>query len=178
MGKLYVARHGETVWNLDNKVCGRTNVELTDKGRKQALALVDKLKDVPIDRIFVSPLKRARGTAEPVAASKHILPVVEERLIEQCYGEFEGKDKRTDEFYQAKRNFVCRYPGGESMFELAQRIYNLLDETKEKYGDQNVLFVCHGGVGRAINAYFNDITNEEYTTYTLHNGEVAEYEWK
>lgn len=60
---LYLTRHGETEWNVQNKVCGITDVELTDKGRSQAKELGEKLRDHKIDLIVSSPLKRALETA-------------------------------------------------------------------------------------------------------------------
>ena len=63
---LYLTRHGETEWNVQNKICGITDVELTDKGRAQAKELGEKLRDYKIDLIVSSPLKRALETARMV----------------------------------------------------------------------------------------------------------------
>ena len=87
--KLYVTRHGETTWNAANKVCGRTDVDLTERGREQARALGEKLRrqGVKIDRIVASPLKRAVETARLIAGQIGEPPIsVDERLIEQEYG--------------------------------------------------------------------------------------------
>lgn len=61
--KLYVARHGETEWNRLNKVCGRTDSPLTDKGLQQAQLLAERLDSCSIDVIIASPLSRAQETA-------------------------------------------------------------------------------------------------------------------
>ena len=122
--KIYVARHGQTLWNVQNRVCGRTD----------------------------------------------------ERLIEQNYGIYEGVERTNQDFLANKRNFAYRYPGGESMMQVAYRTYSLIEEIKEKYGDKNVLLICHGGVSRVINTYFNDLSNDEFFHYELENAKLQEYE--
>ncbi|MBQ2755311.1 MAG: histidine phosphatase family protein [Oscillospiraceae bacterium] len=175
--KLYAARHGETVWNAQDRVSGLTDVELTEKGIAQAKALAVKLEGVKIDLMLVSPLKRAQDTAKIV--SEHcggISIITEERLIEQNYGIYEGIDRFNEAFLQNKRWFAYKYPGGESMMQLAHRIYGLLDEVTVKYSDKNVLLVCHGGVLRAVNTYFKDMTNDEYFNFLLDNCGLIEFE--
>ena len=63
MHSIYFARHGETVWNVENKICGMTDSPLTEKGRQQARELGRKVKEsgVHIDEILYSPLSRAAG---------------------------------------------------------------------------------------------------------------------
>ncbi len=174
--KLFVVRHGKTTWNEQNRVCGRTDVELTEKGIEQAEKLAKEANQQSLDIIISSPLKRARETAEIVAKECRIPVVVEERLIEQDYGIYEGVDRKDEAFLANKRNFAYKYPGGESMIQVAYRVYGLLDEIKEKYADKNVLLVCHGGVCRIINTYFKDMTNDEFFNYNLENGKLEEYD--
>jgi broad specificity phosphatase PhoE len=65
--RLYAARHGQTQWNVENKICGRTDVPLTDVGLEQARALAENAKELGLDLIIASPLLRARQTAAAVA---------------------------------------------------------------------------------------------------------------
>lgn len=175
--KFFVARHGETTWNAQNKVCGRIEVELTEKGREQAAALGDKLKNKGIDVIISSPMIRAYDTSRIVAERCGITSIeTDERLIEQSYGIYEKKDRRDKGFLENKKQFAYRYPGGESMMQVAYRTYGLLEELRERYAGKNVLIVCHGGVCRVINTYFRDMTNEEFFQYSLDNCGVEEYE--
>lgn len=174
--RLYIARHGQTIWNAQNKVCGITDVDLTEKGIEQAKALALTVKNKNIDIIISSPLKRAVETSNIVAKECGITMEIDERLIEQNYGIYEGIDRKNEHFLSNKRNFAYRYPEGESMMQVAYRIYGLLDEIKRKYKDKNVLIVSHGGVCRIINTYFKDMTNEEFFNYTLENGKLEEYE--
>ena len=87
--KLYVARHGQTVWNAQNKVCGITDVELTEKGIEQAEELASILPE-DIDIIVTSPLRRAVETSKILAGKNNIPICIEELLIEQNYGIYEG----------------------------------------------------------------------------------------
>lgn len=173
--KLYAARHGQTVWNAQNKVCGITDVELTETGIEQAEALAAALPD-DIDIIITSPLKRAVETGRIAAAKKGLPLYIDELLTEQNYGIYEGADRKDPQFLNNKRNFAYRYPGGESMMQVAYRVYGFLDKIKETYQGKNVLVISHGGVCRIIRTYFVDMTNEEFFFYTLKNGSLEEYE--
>lgn len=173
--KLYVARHGQTVWNAQNRICGVTDVELTEKGIEQAEKLADIVPD-NIDVIITSPLRRAVETGKIVAEKNNIPMYVEELLIEQNYGIYEGIDRKDPQFLNNKRNFAYRYPDGESMMQVAYRIYGFIDKIRKEYQGKNVLLISHGGVCRIIRTYFVDMTNEEFFNYTLKNGELEKYE--
>ena len=88
MHSIYFARHGETVWNVENKICGMTDSPLTEKGRQQARELGRKVKEsgVHIDEILYSPLSRAADTAKAVAEATGLPARCEPRLREQCFG--------------------------------------------------------------------------------------------
>ena len=163
MHSIYFARHGETVWNVENKICGMTDSPLTEKGRQQARELGQKVKEsgVHIDEILYSPLSRAADTAKAVAAATGLPARCEPRLREQCFGKYEGTPRN----------------GGESMMQLAQRIYNLLDELRQ---DENktYLLVAHNGIARVVESYFHDMTNEEYSAAGIKNCELVEYRFE
>ena len=174
--KLYVARHGQTEWNLMNKVCGRTDLPLTELGLKQAETLALGTKELAIDRIISSPMLRARQTAAPTARELGIAVEVDDRLIEQDYGIYEGVSRFDEGFLGNKRQFAFRYPGGESMMDVAYRVYSLLEELKRDGNSKGILLVCHGGVCRVIRTYFEDMTNEAYFHYSEENCAVREYD--
>lgn len=174
--KLYVARHGQTQWNLENRVNGRTDLPLTELGLQQARLLAERTKNLKIDVIISSPMLRARQTAAPTAALHGLYVLVDDRLIEQDYGIYEGVDRQDPGFLGNKRHFAVRYPGGESMMDVAARVYCLLEELKGKYPGKNILLVCHGGICRCVRTYFEDMTNEEYFRYSEENANVRTYE--
>lgn len=173
--RLFVARHGQTQWNVENKVCGRTDLPLTAEGKVQAKLLAEKAADLNIDHIVSSPMLRARQTAAAVAECLDISVTVDERLIEQDYGIFEGVDRKDPGFIANKRQFAVRYPDGESMMDVAHRVYGLLDDVKREYEGKTVLLVCHGGVCRLIRTYFEPMTNEEFFHYSEDNANIREY---
>lgn len=174
--KLLVARHGQTVWNAQNKVCGITDVELTKEGIDQANKLADVVQNYNIDMVISSPLSRAIETSKIVADKNNVAVQVEDSLIEQNYGIYEGIDRKNDSFLANKRNFAYKYPKGESMMQVAYRVYGVIDRLKDKYQDKNILIISHGGICRIIRTYFHDMTNDEFFNYTLGNGTLEEYE--
>ena len=173
--RLFVARHGQTTWNAQDRVLGRTDLPLTEEGLRQAFVLAQKTAELQLDMIITSPMLRARQTAAAVGETTGLPVQVDQRLIEQDYGIYEGVSRFDEGFLANKRHFSFRYTGGESMMDVAHRVYGLLEELREKYAGKNVLLVCHGGVCRVIRTYFEDMTNEEYFSYSPDNAFVAQY---
>lgn len=176
MHSIYFVRHGETVWNVENKICGMTDSPLTEKGREQARQTGELVKNsgLHIDQILYSPLSRAADTAKAIAAATGIPAREEPRLREQCFGKYEGTPRDGAEFKVSKTHFADRYDGGESMMQLAQRLYNLLDELKADTG-KTYLLVAHNGIARVVQSYFHDMTNEEYAAFGIKNCELREF---
>ena len=101
---------------------------------------------------------------------------VEVRLIEQDFGKWESSARNGAEFKEAKKQFLMRNDGGESMLHLCQRIYNLIDDLKKDNGKVYML-VAHNGIARAIHSYFNEMTNEEYAAFGIKNCEIIRYDF-
>lgn len=177
-GHMFFVRHGQTVWNVENKICGATDSPLTDKGREQAVELASKIKaeGILFDEIIYSPLSRARDTAMEISKITGVPARMEVRLIEQDFGKWESTARNGDEFRLCKQQFVTRNEGGESMLHLCQRIYNLIDELKED-SDKTYLLVAHNGIARAVHSYFNEMTNEEYAAHGIANCEIVRYDF-
>ena len=179
MHNIYFTRHGETVWNVENKICGMTDSPLTARGQQQARQLGELVRDsgLHIDEILYSPLSRAADTAKAIAAATGLPARCEPRLREQCFGKYEGTPRDGAEFRISKTHFADRYGDGESMMQLAQRIYNLLDELRQ---DENktYLLVAHNGIARVVESYFHDMTNEEYSAAGIRNCELVEYRFE
>ena len=172
---IYFVRHGQTVWNVENKICGATESPLTELGRKQAVETAQKIKEMKIkaDEILYSPLSRAKDTAKIISEICGIPMREEKRLFEQNFGKYESTPRNGAEFKEAKKQFLCRYEGGESMFRLAQRIYNLLDELK--VDGRDYILVAHNGIARVVQSYFYEMTNDEYAEFGIKNCEIREY---
>ncbi len=179
MGYLYFVRHGQSLWNVENKICGATDIPLTETGHKQAIETANKFisENLSADMILYSPLVRAAETARHISEITGIPMRMEERLREQNFGKYESTPRNGAEFREAKKQFVCRYEGGESMLHLAQRIYNLLDELKAASDEQTFILVAHNGIARVIQSYFHEMTNEEYADFGVPNCTIVKYEF-
>lgn len=173
--KIYFTRHGETEWNKKDIICGVTELHLSESGIAMAKKLAEDISENhrDIDIIICSPMIRARETAAPIAEALGITPEYDSRLREWDYGSFEGKDRYTEGFAEAKLEFGCRMPdGGESVFDIVNRVYGLIDEIKEKYKGKNILLVCHGGVCRVIETYYRNMTRDEFAHFFMGNCEL------
>ena len=174
--KLYISRHGQTPWNVEDLICGRTDVPLTDVGQQQAKLLAESALDKGIDVILCSPLLRARQTAQAVSDAIGVPVRIDERLVEFDFGTFDGKSRFDEDFLWTRAQMPTRFPGGESAFDLAYRIYGLLYEIKNQYADKTVLLVCHNCVSRMIRSFFVNMSTEEYGNYHAPNAQLVEYE--
>ena len=153
------------VKNVENKICGATDIALTELGHKQAVETGKKILEqgIKADEILYSPLIRAKDTALHIAEITGIPAREEARLKEQNFGKYESTPRDGAEFREAKKQFVNCYEGGESMLHLAQRIYNLLDEVAAS--DKTYILVAHNGIARVVQSYFYEMTNEEYAAF-------------
>lgn len=180
MGHFYFIRHGQTTWNVANKICGSTDVELTEAGKQQAIDTGKLILEqgIQADEILYSPLIRAAETARYISEVTGIPRRAEVRLTEQSFGIWEGTSPRdAAEFKIAKQQFVSSFQGGESMLRLAQRIYNLLDEIKAESEEKTYILVAHNGIARVVQSYFEDMTNEEFAAWTVKNCCVYRYDF-
>lgn len=154
--ELYIIRHGETDWNNDKRLQGRTDTELNEYGIELARITGEALKDVSFDRIFSSPLKRAYHTAELIRGDRNISIETDDRLIEIAFGEYEGTPvselpERFSDFFDAPDKFVPA-KGGETYEELVARAGSFIEEVlvPESEKLERMLIVAHGALNRAL----------------------------
>lgn len=177
MAHIYFTRHGQTIWNVENKICGATDIALTELGHQQAIELGKKLvtENIHIDEILYSPLVRASETARHISEITGVPMRMEPRLKEQNFGRYESTPRDGEEFREMKTHFIDHFGSGETMLHLAQRIYNLLDDIKAEADNKTYLLVAHNGIARVIHSYFHDMENEEYAKFGIKNCEIREY---
>ncbi|MBE7069270.1 MAG: histidine phosphatase family protein [Ruminococcaceae bacterium] len=177
MDHFYFVRHGETVWNVANKICGATDIELTPKGHEQAVGTGKKIieEGIKADVILTSPLVRALDTAKHISEMTGIPLEIEPRLTEQNFGIYESTARDGAEFHEAKKDMASRFKTGESMLHVAQRIYNLIDEIKA--GDRVPILVAHNGIVRIVESYFREMDNEEFSSCGINNCEIKRYDF-
>ena len=131
---VHLVRHGETPLNAAGRFLGRTDVALSDRGRQQAGRVALALEQRRLDAIFASPLQRARQTAEAIAGSHGLVPVLVPALAELHHGDLEGRPyselgTRHPEILAAWKDDCTdvRLPGGESLAELQERAWHAFE---------------------------------------------------
>ncbi|MFA7468174.1 MAG: alpha-ribazole phosphatase [Desulfotomaculaceae bacterium] len=157
--RIYLIRHGQTIWNKDAKFQGRADVPLSPQGMEQARALGNRLKGHKFGAFFSSSLSRAKLTAELVAEphGQSVAVEVAKGLEELSFGDWEGltfkeiQERYSDELaaWWAKP-LDTRVPGGETLAELAERATAALKGIVDKYPDEHVVVVAHGGTIRSV----------------------------
>jgi len=139
MPLLLLIRHGENEYVKTGKLAGRLpGVNLNEKGQKQAQALGEALKDVPIKAVYSSPLERALQTAQPIAES-HALKIIQEPdLMDTHVGKWEGKSLkmlRLTNLWKIVQGAPSRFrfPEGESFIEAQTRYVSTLERISQKH---------------------------------------------
>jgi probable phosphoglycerate mutase len=176
--KIYLARHGRTNYNDLNLCNGDPNVDvhITKVGAKQAETLADKLKDVAIDRVFVSEMQRTQQTAEIVNQFHHA-PMETVPLLNDHRSGYEGKNAQLllGALDAADDRWTARFNGGESIEDMKQRVETFINELKAK-PYKAVLIVTSGWVIRLMVAVMESISNEEAWTRESAQGDYLEFE--
>ena len=156
--RLYLVRHGETAPNRDGLGLGRADAPLTERGRRQSAATVERLAAEPVDRILTSPLVRAAAIARPLAERTGASLAVREELVEMDVGETEGLPFREIgerfpafiEAWRAPDPARVPMPGGESLAQVAGRIKPLAAELAVLPEDGVAVCVSHNFVLRLL----------------------------
>lgn len=157
MTRLFLVRHGQTLWNHTARYQGHTDIELSETGRKQANALAQRLAKETIHAVYASDLKRAMETAK-ILAAPHNLPVQTlTSLREINFGVWEGLT--FDEIRMRYKDLADRWhvspatvkiPEGETFQEVKERAYKVILELVQKHDPGTIIVVTHGGTIRTI----------------------------
>ena len=180
---LYVVRHGQTDWNVENRFQGHTNTHLTKLGKQQAENLALSLKDIHLDAILSSPLQRAIDTASIINQYKHLPITIEPRLIERSFGDFEGLDD-ISQFgcsIHTLLNYNLNYDlhNVEPIQDLFKRVDSLLIDLEKNFSNKQILLSTHGGIVQVIESILKKLpkstdlqslsfSNCEYRVYDTH----------
>lgn len=178
---IYVIRHGQTDYNLINVYQGQTDIPLNEMGIRQAKETAQKFVNLKIDEILVSPLSRARKTAEYISEVTGVEPIVDNGLIERSFGDMEGHPNREDCNLQMLLDYDANYDicNVEPIQTLFKRVSRCMDRIINQYKGKNVVLVTHAGVAQAIECYFNGLPKDkDIEALALKTGEVREYNVK
>jgi len=147
---LYIVRHGETEWNIENKLQGWMDSALTNKGIEHSLRLQKRLEPVNFTSIYSSPSGRAVHTANLIKGLQNLEVKTVENLKEIHLGSWEGKThdevkllepERYEHFWNAPHLYVA--DTGETFQQLQQRVENFLSSIVYKHTEGNILIVTH-----------------------------------
>lgn len=183
MLNIYLLRHGESEYNADgNRYCGRTDAGLTEKGKRQAELVAEQLQHISFDRVYSSPLTRARLTAEIAVNSTDI--VNDERLVEIDFGKWEGKTREqfTTEYPDNWKNwienpvFTRAGETGETAAEVVKRVNDFYQSLQKEHPAGNILIVAHNGINRLYLAYKLGMNLKDYRRIIQENSSVTLFE--
>ena len=191
MVTLVLIRHGQSLWNAENRFTGWTDIDLSKKGEKEAKEAGEKLENVAFDVVHTSALMRAQRTAEIIIKhnkiSQDIPTYKDERLNERHYGSLQGLNKtETAEKYGAeqvhiwRRSFDISPPDGESLKMTAERTLPYFKEDVLEHLDEgkNVLISAHGNSLRSIVMYIENISKEDIVKLEIQTGIPRTYEYE
>lgn len=169
MTKVYVVRHGQTAWNLEEVFRGRMDIPLDETGKKEVHLAGEALKDETLNAIYSSPLSRSMETAENIAKFQNIPVTPLESIIDISYGEWEGVSlvevqKKYPDLYGLwlKEPHNITFPGGESLEQVRVRTRNAIDDLLEKHKDENIALVAHRVPNKVICCSLLGIDNSNF----------------
>ena len=166
MTNIYLIRHAESLGNIEKRLTGRVDYNLTDKGYEQVKVLTEKLKDVHFDVAYSSPFVRTIETIKPIADLNNLDITKENKLSEMYFGIYDGfKWEQVDEIDSSisnnrkQTNEISGIPRQENTKQVENRMYDaILDIINENKG-KNILISSHGV---AIEAFLRKITGEPF----------------
>ena len=173
---LYVVRHGETIWNVERKVQGITDIPLTDKGIEEARQLQELISTLNIDVVISSPLERARETAKILVDSK--LPInTDDRVKERDWGMNEGALIDTVDTWDCWDVILnTKVQNIECIQDFMYRVSSFIEDIKIRYKDKNVLIVTHSAVSRVIHYLLGTIPEDaNLSRISIPNLRIIEY---
>ena len=163
--RIYLIRHGETA--NAGEVCfnGHFDVDLSEKGREQSHLLAKALRNLPIDAVYSSNLKRTQIGAKFIADGHNLKHVPYKELRELAFGDWEGLSvnevnrKYPGKLKERLQNIeLFQVEGGESFFQLKDRVIPKFKSILANHPSDNIVILCHGGVIRTILAYILEIS--------------------
>jgi len=189
MANLILVRHGTSDWNKLGKWTGLTDVELAAEGIEEARRMGETIRDITVDKVHVSTLKRAQQTfdeIQKVLSRQDLIPHIHAALNERDYGVHTGKDKwqvrdelGEEAFHSIRRGWDTVVLEGENLKDVYGRVVpyyekNILPQLLKGH---NVLVVAHGNSLRALVKYLDGISDEKIDQLEIGFGEVYCYEF-
>ncbi|HMS55461.1 MAG TPA: 2,3-diphosphoglycerate-dependent phosphoglycerate mutase [Fimbriimonadaceae bacterium] len=182
MPTLVLIRHGQSLWNLENRFTGWVDVPLTKQGEEEAARAGDRIKDLTFDVAYTSALRRAQSTLQIILATQGWMdvPVIRDQALnERHYGDLQGLNKDDlrkqygeDQVKIWRRSYATPPPNGEALKDTAARTLPFFERCI--LGDirqgKDVLVVAHGNSNRSIVMRLDNLSEEEVLELNLETG--------
>lgn len=171
-------RHGKTEWNEKHKLQGRKDIPLNEEGREMAKKAAVEYADVNFDICYCSPLIRALETAQIVLENRNVPIVTDDRLMEMCFGTYEGVENSFDipdcpvnVLFKEPEKYITPVDGGESFDELFSRTGEFLKEKVDPLlaEGKDVLIVGHGAMNLSIVCQIRDLPLNQFWSTGIEN---------
>ena len=189
MAVLVLVRHGESIWNLENRFTGWIDINLSDKGREEARQAGEKLKGMKFDKAYTSALKRAQDTLTIIlkVIGQPNIPIEKDKALnERMYGDLQGLNKAEtakkygeEQVHIWRRSYDIRPPGGESLKDTAARTLPYFESkiVPDLKVGKNVLIAAHGNSLRSIVMHLDKLTKKQVLNLNLGTGVPIIYEF-
>lgn len=187
MPKLVLIRHGQSIWNLQNRFTGWIDVPLSAQGVEEAREAAKKIGAIKIDVAYTSALRRAQDTLETIMKSIALeVPVIRDKALnERDYGDLSGLNKAEtakkygdEQVHIWRRSFDIAPPGGESLKDTKARTIPFFERAimGDIRQDKSVLVVAHGNSNRSIVMELENLSPDEIVKVELATGAPIIYE--
>ena len=190
MGLLILIRHGQSLWNAQNRFTGWVDIELSEKGMDEAKSAGEKLSGIEFDAVYASGLVRAQRTAEIILDINHSWSgevIHDSRLNERNYGDLQGRNKQEcrEEFGEEqvkkwRRSFEGVPPGGESLRMTSERTLPCLFEqiVPNLESGETVLVAAHGNSLRSLVMEIEGLGPDEIVKREIPTGVPMAYRYE
>lgn len=189
MGTLVIIRHAESEWNLLGKWTGLTDVNLTEKGKADAVKIGEAIKDVDTPAAaYTSALKRTQqtlvGVLEGSGLPINVPRISAPELNERDYGDLTGKNKwevqaeiGDEAFTGIRRGWDYPVPGGETLKDVYSRAVPYFDREilPKLQAGATILLVAHGNTIRALMKHFDQVADDQVDKLEMPFGQIALY---
>ena len=158
MTRIVLIRHGQTIWNREQRFRGQADVELDEFGQRQAKATGRYVAARwPVVAVYASPLQRTMQTAQAIARAQELTAVPLGGLLDINFGEWQGQQskevaQRSPELFRAWQQYphTVHFPGGEKLDDVRGRIVAALDDVVARHKGQKVALVSHTVANRML----------------------------
>ncbi|MCX7799899.1 MAG: 2,3-diphosphoglycerate-dependent phosphoglycerate mutase [Fimbriimonadales bacterium] len=187
MPKLVLVRHGQSLWNLENRFTGWVDVPLTELGEQEARQAGERLKGMHFDVAYTSALTRAQRTLDIILETMGVrIPIIRDQALnERHYGDLQGLNKAEtakrygdEQVHLWRRSYDVPPPNGEALKNTAERTLPFFE--RAILGDikqgKNVLVVAHGNSNRSIVMKLDNLSEKEVLDLNLDTGVPLVYE--